>query len=77
MSDFYATPTKVEHAKKAHKCSWCGEAIEVGSLYWRWFAVQDYADTLKFHPECYEVLPQGEEWKPYEHKRGKAYGDDD
>ena len=75
--DFYAPPVEVKCAKKAHKCSWCGEQIENGARYWRWFAVQDYADTLKLHPECYDVLPQGDEWEIYAGKRGKAFSDDD
>jgi len=44
-------------ARKKHKCSWCGESIEIGESYkrYRYFDGGD-AGTVKMHPECYEDM---------------------
>lgn len=43
----------IQHAKKAHRCDWCAEKINIGDTYerWRWFDGGD-AGTAKMHPEC-------------------------
>lgn len=43
----------IKHAKKAHRCDWCAERIEIGESYerWRWYDGGD-AGTTKMHPEC-------------------------
>ena len=46
-----------QKANKPHKCSWCGEKIEIGELYkrYRYYSSGD-ACTVKMHPECYEDI---------------------
>ena len=47
----------VKSAKKAHRCSWCYERIEVGSEYRRWRSFDGGdAFTIKMHPECCEAM---------------------
>lgn len=43
----------IKHAKKAHRCDWCAEKINIGDTYerWRWYDGGD-AGTTKMHPEC-------------------------
>lgn len=49
---FCAPPVKVRAARKPHRCTWCGEVIEVGQPYERWMSVDDFMQTNKAHPEC-------------------------
>lgn len=41
--------------KKSHRCTWCGETIEIGGQYRR-YRSYDGSDvqTVKMHPECYD-----------------------
>lgn len=43
-------------AHKEHRCTNCGESIEVGQQYLRWASFDDSACTNKMHPECYQEL---------------------
>jgi len=48
-----STTRTTQKARQQHRCSWCGQKIEPGSLYhrWRWFDDGD-ASTVKMHDEC-------------------------
>ena len=47
-------------ARKQHRCSNCGETIELGEQYQRWMSVDDgKAFSNKMHPECLESLQDG------------------
>ena len=40
----------VKAARKAYTCDWCGERIDKGEAYARWY---DYGEsTCRVHPEC-------------------------
>ena len=45
----------VKHARKQHRCHWCGEMINIGDPYSRWFDY-DVALTVKVHPECFDAM---------------------
>jgi hypothetical protein len=51
------TETTEQNAAKKHRCSWCGESIDVGESYkrYRYFDGGDVG-TVKMHPECYEDM---------------------
>ena len=71
MSDFY-TPHEYRKAKKPHRCTYCGEAINKGEQYTfqkgnydgRWF-------ESKMHDECFEDMAEtGDgEYTPYSNER--------
>jgi hypothetical protein len=46
----------IQRACKRHQCHYCGEVIEIGTVYTRW-AWKDDGDllTVKCHPECHEA----------------------
>ena len=45
--------SKIYLAKKAHRCSWCGEQIDPKTRYRRTRAINDGRPyTEKLHPEC-------------------------
>ena len=68
---------KEQTAKKEHKCSWCGETIEVGERYY-YQAGTYYGDfqVTKMHLECNNACSKAsyedgmEEYCPYSYKRG-------
>lgn len=43
---------RVKAARKPHRCYWCGERIEAGQPYLRWFSRSDGPYTTRVHPEC-------------------------
>lgn len=43
-------------ANKPHVCTYCGEAIDKGEQYTRWYSVEDSWFTNKMHLECYESV---------------------
>ena len=71
MSDFY-NPHEIRKARKPHRCTYCGEAINAGDTYayqtgnWdgRWF-------ESKMHDECFEEMcDEGDgEYTPYSNDR--------
>jgi len=70
----------VKAAQKKHRCSWCGEAIEIGDTYsrYRYFMDGD-AGSVRMHPECLNAMQtEGQEtgewveWSPYSNTRGLA-----
>lgn len=53
----YATPSIQVRARKSHRCSWCGNAIEVGAIYRRWYSIVDgFGATNKVHEKCLPEL---------------------
>lgn len=47
----------IKAARKAHRCSWCGERINPGETYKRWrFFHNGDAGTCKMHPECFDAM---------------------
>lgn len=60
----------VHRARRAHRCIWCGEAIDVGTQYHRSKVVGDGTiNGLAWHLECVkqacEVLEPGEDFIPH------------
>ncbi len=52
----YYSPTKKVIARKQHRCTNCGEAINAGETYMSWQSVDDGWFNNKMHPECLESL---------------------
>lgn len=53
----YCTPSEKRTARKKHKCTNCGEDIEVGTTYARWMSVDDDKGFAnKMHLECVQSL---------------------
>nr|WP_319566271.1 hypothetical protein [uncultured Rhodoferax sp.] len=48
----YFTPETTHKARKPHRCTNCGQAINPGDTYIRWASFDDGACTNKMHPEC-------------------------
>lgn len=48
-------PRLIKKSRKAKRCQWCYELIEVGQPKYYWFT---YGDNIgcDVHPECYEAL---------------------
>jgi len=71
----------VSSARKAHRCTWCDEAIKKGDRYVRIRSVFDgEPHTSKFHCECEEAIKRtaneeaGDfEYYPGEGERGKSF----
>ena len=66
------TRETTQAAKKVHRCSWCWQRIEIGSIYkrYRFFDGGD-AGTCKMHPECFCAMEEAAkeeggylEWTP-------------
>lgn len=75
MSDFFG-PQFTRRARKAHRCTWCGEAIERGATYEHQRVHYDGAwQENRMHPECNdacntEVAETGErEFMPHSNER--------
>ena len=64
-----STKVSAHFARKIHRCSWCGQAIEIGMHYkrYRWFG-DDGPSTVKMHPECLDYVDDlaRNEWGPIE-----------
>lgn len=64
-----------QRARKAHRCSWCGQPIPVGEVYVRTrFAFEGDPGSNKFHLECDKAAEDdyaewGEGFMPYENER--------
>ena len=66
-----------QKAKKEHKCSWCGEQIEIGETYY-YQAGTYYGDfqVTKLHEDCDAACSEAsykygmEDYEPYSYKRG-------
>jgi hypothetical protein len=74
LSDFY-NPQQSRKARKAHRCTWCGEPIDKGSTYTHQTGVYDNRwYTNKMHPECFEDMCDGDDdgFLPYSNERPRA-----
>ena len=64
-----------QRARKAHRCSWCGQPIPVGEEYVRTrFVFEGDPGSNKFHMECDKAAAEdyaewGEGFMPYENER--------
>jgi hypothetical protein len=62
-------------ARIAHRCSWCGQPIQVGEVYVRTrFVFEGDPGSNKFHLECDKAAADdyaewGEGFMPYENER--------
>ncbi len=59
----YCTKVESPRARKAHRCTSCGEEIPPGEKYVRWRSFEDgEACTNKMHQECYGMHEKGSYW---------------
>jgi hypothetical protein len=64
-----------QHARKEHRCSWCGQVIPIGEEYVRTrFVFEGNPGSNKFHLECDKAAADdyadcGEGFVPYENER--------
>jgi len=78
MSGWHNTDAVNVTARKAHRCTWCGQTILIGEVYKKWSCFGDgSASTCKMHAECaialdvYGQQPHGEyEYDQYSFTRG-------
>jgi len=50
---YFNSPSIIAKARKAHRCSWCGEVIAKGTVYHRRYSCSEgIGSTVKQHPEC-------------------------
>lgn len=72
----FCTPSKTVTARVLHKCTYCGESIEVGSTYLSWKSVDDSWFQNKMHHECADDQAEwGDgEYFPYQNKRPQIEG---
>lgn len=59
-------------AQKEHKCSWCGEKIEIGDKYHNWSVFDRGVHRCKAHVECYVALSESprDEYDMFSQQRG-------
>jgi hypothetical protein len=65
-------PITSQRARIAHRCTWCGQDIERGTVYSRWYSINDdgVAATVKMHPKCLDAAREdGDECTPFENER--------
>jgi hypothetical protein len=56
----FCGPTTGRTARKAHRCTYCGETIEAGERYWTWSSIEDAPWFInKMHGECFD---DAQEW---------------
>ena len=77
MSDFWNERT--EHkARRAHRCIWCGEHIQVGEMYfYQSGRFNDDFQSNHWHHECWDAAAQDEDafrdgFSPHENERPAA-----
>ena len=57
------------HARKTHRCTWCGEKIQVGEGYKRWTCIGDDGPmATKMHIECRAALGRWMKAQPGEYE---------
>lgn len=73
----FVSDSKLTKANKAHRCTWCGQAINKGEQYARWTSVDGPGGWFlsKMHVECVgamhdEIRDGGDrEYMPFENER--------
>lgn len=75
MSDFFG-PQFTRRARKAHRCTWCSEAIEHGATYEHQRVHYDGVwQENRMHPECWDAAVaeflnyRDTEFTPYSNER--------
>lgn len=73
----FITQAKEVKARVVHKCTSCGETIEVGEIYLSWKSCDDTFFTNKMHKECFDAHnedAEGREYEytPYSYPRGRT-----
>lgn len=71
------TPPQMLTARKDHRCTNCGQVIQIGDQYARWASFDGRAFTNKMHQECLRSLQyeaEGDEFEyiPYSGERPAA-----
>jgi hypothetical protein len=76
----------VKASRKARRCDWCGELINIGQSYesYRWRDGSD-GGTVVMHPECLQAMERTSreeggwwiDWDRGENVRGKSWGEMD
>lgn len=62
-------------AKRPHKCTWCGQVIEIGETYKSWKSIDDSWFHNKMHFECRDAVSDecdyygDNEYMPYDNVR--------
>lgn len=68
---------KTVKTRKAHRCTWCGEQINVGaSAQYRTGVWDGDFFSEYYHPECYDAMARSddlEEFDPMDQLRGKTF----
>lgn len=59
----FCTPSITRTARKPHRCTYCGEAINIGDKYETWRSVDDGWFTNKMHPECSADMSESGEYE--------------
>lgn len=85
MSDTFHEQS-VKASRKARRCDWCGELINIGQSYesYRWRDGSD-GGTVVMHPECLQAMERTSreeggwwiDWDRGENVRGKSWGEMD
>jgi len=64
----YCTPEQTHKSRKQHRCTNCGQAINIGDKYVRWTSYEDGTSFQnKMHPECLESLQEESENGSFEY----------
>lgn len=54
----FVTDKAVITARKPHRCTWCGQAIEKGEQHFMWKSVDDSWFTNRMHRECLDACTE-------------------
>lgn len=82
MSAILLPERQVEHSRKRRWCHWCGQWIEIGDTYWKWFDAGDFHGEVRMHPECRDAFhaydwDSDDTWGTGENNRGCSCFNDD
>ena len=63
----YCTKPETRKARKEHRCTNCGETIEIGTEYNRWASYDSKAFANKMHKECLKSLQNDADGDSFEY----------